>query len=78
MQPQSTVAILDIVQSIGDARPVSLIEECVVSGSSDDTTYNGGKDGHNEVIVGRGKNLPAIDESREQSGTEISRGVDSL
>ena len=78
MQPQSAIAIFDIVQSVGDTRAVPLIEEGVVSGSTDDTTDNRSEDRHNEIIVGRGKDFSTIDESREQSRTEISRGVDSL
>lgn len=78
MQSQMTIAVTRLIQSIGDARSITLVEESVVNSGSNEAAHNRGQNRNNEIIMVRGKNFPTIDKGREEPGTEVSSRIDGL
>ena len=70
--------VFDFVQRIGNARSLSLEQHRVISRRAQNTADNRGEERYNKVVVGRGKHLSAIDDSREQSRTKVSSWVNGL
>lgn len=69
---------LGLVQSIGDAGALTLKEQAIVSGGAHNAADDRGKERNNEIVVGCGEDLSAVENCREQARTKVSSGVNSL
>lgn len=69
---------LDFVQSIGNARALTLKEQAVISRRAHDAADDRGKEWDNEIVVGCCEDLATIQDGREQAGTKVTSRVNSL
>lgn len=57
--------VLNLVQSIGNTRTVSIKQHTIVSRRTDDTTNNWGEKRHKEVVASCSEHLPPVEYSGE-------------
>lgn len=78
VERDATLITLSSIKSIGDSRALTLKQQSIIHGGTNNAANNGDQERDEEVAALCSEDLASVDDGREETRTEITGRIDSL